>query len=567
LLALCGCEGTIGGIGPSEGFDVAPGHAGMPSGSGGSAIPPGSASGSGGTGPTDTPPLPTTFTPLTPCEPVLPRRVTRLSDRHLSHAIGDLLKIDRPAIETGSLAQAAFLPGKPAAVNGGVAVKLQEVAEAAAKQAMEFNAAAAACTGPEAECARAFIDRFGARAFRRPLTADERSALLGVYEDGREIEGNYRGGVSLVVEAVLQAPSFVYQPELGVAEDGGRYRLTAHELATKLSLYLTDTLPDDALWSAADSGALDAEAGLEAEVDRLLSTPEVKANLSSAFHRFFDLESLPDVKKSESLPNFSAGLLASLYSEGTFFVDDVLWNQSGSLGELLTSRAARLDPVAADLYGVPHSSGKGYVNVVLPEDERAGILTRAGLLAVKAHDDDTSVVHRGLMVARGLLCANPPPPDPAAVALGEQLRKTIPTERGRAEARLGMSCQGCHRIFDPVGITFENYGPLGEYRTVIPTEGGDVPVDAAFELTVADVHGKVENAVELSTRLAESRAARECVTQQIAAYAMGERIAPEDTCTVGELARRFEENRGDLRALLKDVATWPALRVRREATP
>ena len=563
--SLVGCEGMIGTIPATEDVPV-PGGGGTasgPEGTGGGAGSPGG--GAGGIG--SPPPLPTTFTPLVPCEPVLPRRVTRLSDRHLSHAVGDLLGIDRPVIETGSLAQAAFLPGKAAAVNGGVAVKLQEVAEAAARQALDKKPELASCTGPEAECAAAFIDDLGGRAFRRPLSAEERSGLVAVYEDGREIEGNYRGAVTLVIETLLQSPSFVYQPELGTKQADGTYHLTPYELATKLAFYLTDTVPDEALRTAASNGSLEREGGLQLEVKRLVARDDARANLSSAFNRFFDLESLPDVHKSDTLPKYTPALMASLHAEGTWFVDHVLWNASGALWELLTSRSARVDPAAAALYGVPHPGGSGFAELLLPESERAGILTRAGILAVKAHDDDTSVVHRGLMVARGLLCANPPPPDPAAVALGEKLKETIFTERGRAEARLEMPCQACHRIFDPVGITFESYGPLGEYRTVIPTRDGDVPVDAAYELTVADIHGRVEGAVELSERLAESRAARECMTQQVAAYAVGERLAPKDACTVGELARRFEENGGNLRALIEDVATWPGLRVRREGTP
>jgi hypothetical protein len=490
-----------------------------------------------------------TFSPLTPCDPVLPRRVSRLSDQHLSHAIADLLAVEPPAIETGSLGQNAFLPGKAAAVNASVAVKLREVAEQAAQGLR--------CTADS--CGDTFLDRFAARAFRRKLTAEERADLLAVYDAGVDIEGNAQGGAGLVVEAVLQSPSFVYLAELGTRSKDGLYRLNGYELASKLALFLTDSLPDDALWAAAESGKLDTDAGLSAELERLLALPDVRSNLSRAFDRFFDLESVPAVQKDSSLAGYSAALMPALYDEATWFVDDVLWKKSGTLGELLTSRHAKLDATSAKLYGV--NPGEA----MLPADERAGILTRAGLMAVKSHDDDTSIVHRGLTVARGLLCANPPPPDPAAVALDEELRKTLFTERGRAEARMEMACKGCHRVFDPLGITFEMYGPLGELRSTIPTKMGAVPVDSSYDLNVADLHGHVAGAVELSEMLAESRAARECMVQQVAAYAYGERLP--DACTVGELAARFEESQGDLRALLKDVATWPALRMRREGTP
>jgi hypothetical protein len=532
LLGIGGCQGVVvSDLGPGDG----PSSSQTPQPPG--TNPPG----------TNPPNLPgSTFSPLTPCEPVLPRRVTRLSDQHLSHAVADLLAVEPPAIETGSLGQNAFLPGKAASVNGSVAVKLREVAEQAAREL--------SCTGDS--CGSTFLDRFAARAFRRKLTSEERADLLAVYDAGKEIEGNEQGGASLVVEAVLQSPSFVYLTELGSKGNDGLYRLNGYELASKLALFLTDSLPDDALWAAAESGKLDTDAGLSAEVERLLALPAVRSNLSAAFNRFFDLESVPSMQKSSSLAGYSADLMPALYDEATWFVDDVLWKKSGTLRELLTSRHAKVNATSAKLYGVEPGE------VTLPEDERAGILTRAGLMAVKSHDDDTSIVHRGLTVARGLLCANPPPPDPAAVALDDELRKTLFTERGRAEARMEMACKGCHKVFDPLGITFEMYGPLGELRSTIYTKMGTVPVDSSFELDVADLDGPVADAVELSELLADSRAARECMTQQVAAYAFGERLG--EACTVGELAARFENSQGDLRALLKDVATWPALRTRRE---
>ena len=190
-------------------------------------------------------------------------------------------------------------------------------------------------------------------------------------------------------------------------------------------------------------------------------------------------------------------------------------------------------------------------------------------MTVKASAEDTSVVFRGLLVLRGLLCVSPPPPSPAAMELGEMIRREVPTERGRAERRLGLDmCRSCHGMFDPLGITFEHYDTLGRYRTAIETAQGELGVDAAWDVDVADLRGHVDGAVELSERLAESHAARECIVQQIASYAVGERLAPADVCTLGELAERFEQSGGDLRALIKDVATWPGLRVRRqEETP
>jgi hypothetical protein len=488
---------------------------------------------------------------------VLEERVTRLSDQHLANAIRDLLEIPRPVLETGALDSKSFLPAKPAPVTGGVAVKLQEIAEKSALEATK----GITCSSTERECAAAFIDRFGARAFRRPLTPEEKDGLLAVYDSGREIDGTYAGGISLVIEAALQSPSFVYLAELG--------KLSGYAFATKLSLFLRDTIPDETLWAAAADGRLDTEEGLNAEIDRLLTLPEVRRNLSSAMSRFFDLEGLPSLEKGEAFPQFTPSLARAMHAEATGLIDQVLWTESGTLSELLTSRRASVDAELAALYGVAHPGGSGSAEVSLPATERAGILTRAGVMAVKASAEESSVVFRGLLVGRGLLCSSPPPPTLESLQLGEEIRAELPTERERAERRLSLTeCRSCHGGFDPFGVTLEHYDATGRFRTAIATEQGEVPVDSSWNLQLADIDGQVDDAVALSTKLAESRAVRECVTQQLAAYAVGERLAPADVCTVGEVARRFEASGGNLRSLIKDLAAWPALRVRKQgATP
>jgi hypothetical protein len=145
------------------------------------------------------------------------------------------------------------------------------------------------------------------------------------------------------------------------------------------------------------------------------------------------------------------------------------------------------------------------------------------------------------------------------------LRAQITTERGRAEARLTMdACKHCHAMFDPFGVTFEHYDTVGKYRTSIATSKGTVPVDAAWNIDLADIAGRVTGGVDLSHRLGESRVARGCMTRQIASYAFGERLAPAQACTLAGVAQRFEASGGSLRGLIKDVALWPGLRNRRE---
>jgi hypothetical protein len=494
------------------------------------------------------------------CDPVLDQRVTRLSDRHIAKALAELLAIPAPAVETGALSGDAFIPGKAATVNGAVATKLQSVAEVAAAAATEAGTAIASCEGEEQDCAAAFIDDFASRAFRRPLRDQERADLLAIFEVGRETDMTYAGGVSLVIETVVQSPSFVYLAELGTP-DGTQFRLSSYETAAKLAFYLLDGLPDRALWEAAKSGKLDTEEGLASEVDRLLEDSAVRENLTAMFSRFFNLALIPELERPE--PDFPA-LAEAMHAEAEQLISSVLWEDTGTLPELLTSREANVTPALAELYGLASTSGA----VMLPEEQRAGILTRAGVMAALAEEETTSVVFRGLMVARGLLCIEPPSP-PASVADEiEALKAEELTERQRAEKRAATQpCAGCHAYFDPFGVTFENYDVTGRWRTEIDMPSGEVAVDASQDIEIGDIAGHFTNAVQLSEELARSAEVRSCMTRQIASYAIGKKLISSNACKVTGLTQTFEASGDDLRSLIRAVALWPALRNRTAEAP
>ncbi len=548
-LATLGCTGTADGPAAS----AAAGAAGVTAAGGGTGTA------GGGTGAADP------WQPLTPCEPALEQRVTRLSDRHLANAVAELLGIPAPAIETGALSEDAFIPGKAASVTGATASKLQDVAETAAALATAPGQPLATCNGGnQTDCAKTFIDDFGARGFRRPLRDQERTDLLAVYDAGQKADGTYAGGVSLVIETVLQSPSFLYMAELGTAA-GAEFKLSGYETAAKLGVFLRDGLPDKPLWEAAKTGALDNDAGISAQVDRLLADPRVQQNLSNMFGRFFQFNLIPELDRP--VPDWPA-LADAMHTEATTLVSSVLWQKTGTLSELLTTREATVTPALALLYGVTAPAGAATTPLLLPEAERAGVLTRAGLMASRAETASTSVVYRGLQVARGLLCVETPPPPASISAQIQALKAEVLTERQRADRRRQTApCNGCHVSFDPFGITFEHYDPIGKYRTAIPMPDGDVAVDSSQDIQISDVVGHFDNAVQLSGALAKSPAARECMTRQIASYAIGEKLTYAQACTVGALSKNFEASGGNLKTLIKDVALWPALRTRKAIAP
>jgi hypothetical protein len=496
------------------------------------------------------------------CEP-LPARVARLQDRQLANTMRDLLELDAaPELRTSSSSREAFIPNAAAAVSGAVALELRDVAEAVAAEATASGKPAVACSGDERACAEAFIDRFATRAFHAPIDDEAREQLLGLYDIGLETYGGHAGGIRVVIEGVLQAPSFLYVRELGgegAAEQ--TVQLSGYELATKLALFLLDGAPDDALWAAAESGALATDAGLRAEVDRLLGEPNVQRNVSAMFRRLFQLDRIREISKAESVSEFSPELVEAMYGETERFIDELIWRGDGTLSALLTSRSSFLDARMAEHYGVEHPGGDEIVETEL--EHRAGILTQPSLMTIEALPDQSSVVHRGVFLARELLCFHPPAPMASDLMQGQAFKEQEPTERGRAGLRaMNTRCRGCHGFFDPLGLAFEHYDTLGRYRTEIDTPDGPVPVDATSMPAIHDIEGEIDGALELSELLAESSAVRACVARQLASYALGSRIDDGQACTVDAIVEQFEASGGDLQALIVAVARWDGLRVR-----
>jgi hypothetical protein len=491
------------------------------------------------------------------CPTDLPRRVVLLSGRHSGNATRDLLALGEAPIPTSAGGNPdALFSGGAERVSSAMAFEYQQIAREAAASATSDVEALVACNGADdAACARSFIERFASRAFRRPLAADDIEGLLRVYEVGREQDGSFGGGIQLVIEAVLQAPSFLYRSELGVPDSDTHHRLTAYELMTELSFFLRDSLPDEALWSAAQDGRLDTPEGLTAEVDRLLADPLVQANVTQILVRWFGARDVTLVEKAD--PEFTPEVAARMATETELFIHDVLWNQRGGTSELFTSPRSWIDERLAAFYGIPYPGGGGFVAVDLPAAERAGILTHGSLLAARADVDETSVVRRGLFVYRDLLCQSVSPPPSNAAEIASEVAETHPTERARAEFRMAHAvCGGCHGEFDSFGLAFEGYDAVGRYRA---------GPDASWTTVApAGAAGSGSGGPALAAQLVAAPELLACGVRQLASYGVGRPLTRDEACHLGEIEDTFASSGKSLVELVRAVAVSRLLRLRQD---
>ena len=435
-----------------------------------------------------------------------------------------------------------------------------------------FTGCAAFASDAEARaCATSFITRFGLLTHRRPLEAEEQTRFETFFESQR-VAIDFAAAVQLTAMAMLQAPPFLYRLEIesDATESttaGPAIALTQYELASRLSFLLWGTMPDEALFATAQAGGLDDADALEAEARRMLDDPRAR-DLVADFHRqWLDFDRILDPEHG-SRAHDEEGLFApdaqqSAHEELRRFVGAEIFDGEGTLASLFTSRRAFVNSTLAGLYGVEGpSSPTEWREVTLPEDERAGLLTRIGPLASHAHPGNSSPPLRGVYLMERVMCEQRPSPPPDAdlsppVAMpgsGPQ------TNRDLFEQRTSPStCQGCHVRIDGLGFVFENYDERGVFRDIDNT----LPVDATGLITgTGDVDGEVDGAIELSERLAESGHVQRCATQRWFRFANGRAPEDADACHVSSLERRFVRSGGDIRELLVSMVTRPEFRLR-----
>jgi hypothetical protein len=552
-LAAAGCVGAIPGAGEGgkPGAGGSSGSGPGPSGPGTGATGPGGTG--GGAGPAAAGPL----------EHVPLRRLTR---SQYNNTIRDLLGI------TGDVAQGFALDEQEGGFDANSRAPLKElqieryqtVAEELATRAIANMARLAPCAPParaEAVCLAEFLDRFGKRAYRRPLTGEEKARYTALFAVGKSGPADFAGGLGLVVSTMLQSPHFLYRPELGdpsrVAREG--LPLTAWETASRLSYFIQNTMPDDDLFAAAEGDRLRTIDQVAAQARRLLATPQARETMVSFHQQWLQVDDLLSVEKdAATYPAWNPEVRSAMKVELDEFVDQVARTGDGKLETLLTAGFSYLSGPLYGLYGIT-GSGATPRRLDLPAGQRAGLFTLAGVMARHAHPDQSSLVGRGALVSDRLLCITPPSPPDDVDAMVPKPDPNVSTRLRFEQHRTDPRCAGCHALMDPLGIPFEIYDGIGKYRTM----DGKQPVDATSALKGTDNDGPVADATGLMTRLAGTSQVRRCLTQQWFRYVFGRMDTDGDRPAIDATLSAFDGSGQKIPELMVALATSNAFRFRR----
>lgn len=499
-----------------------------------------------------------------------PTKLRRLTKSQYEKTVGDLLGLDTDAAEGFAPDErvGAFKSNAVAPVGDLQVEQYMEAAETVATAATSNLASLLPCdpttTGEDA-CAEQWLRELAPRAYRRPVPEADIQRLLGVYATARA-DGTFEDGIKVALQGVLQSPWFLYHVELGDPATelvpGEPVELTGHELASRLSYFLWDTMPDDALFEAAEAGDLATEEGIEAQVERMLADPRSADGIASFHLQWLGIDEMHWVEKDPTTyPDFDAALADSMQQDAADFANYVIQQGDGRLDTLLTGAFTLTDdPALLALYGVElpadHTPGDP---IALPASERAGLLTHPAVMATHAHADQTSPVHRGKLVRENLLCqilpAPPPevdnvPPDPAP---GATTRERFEEHNDNPE------CYGCHKLIDGLGFGFEHYDGTGAFRTL--DEG--LPVDASGEVVGTEQsNGTYEGAIELSQMLVGAPEIRDCMSRQWLRFSLGRMEDDLDACTVDRVATAFADSDYDVRSIIREIALSDSFRYR-----
>ena len=417
-------------------------------------------------------------------------------------------------------------------------------------------------------CASSFIQDFGKRAFRRPLSQSELERFMGVFDWAIADAdlGRFEDGIEVVLQVMLQSPSFLYRPELGdeTPIEGDVVPFTSWEMATKLSYMLWNTMPDDALFAAAEADELQTKEQIAAQATRMLEDEKARDLVRNFHTQWLQLTHLDSVTKDTAVYPAYQGSLRELWKEEIqTFVEQVILEGNGSLETLLTADYSFMNEELAGFYAddvLDSVSGPEFRQVQVDPERRAGFLTSAGLMATHANVNQSSPVFRGKFVREQLMCNTLPPPPNDLVIVPPELDPNKTTKEQFEEIGANPACAGCHTLMNPIGFIFEHYDGIGLWRD----QQSGKNIDATGEVVQTDdIDGDYDGAVELASALAGSTQVRECVSSQWFRFAYNRTVTPEDTCSIEQLNDVFRSSGFNIKALLVALTQTNAFLYRR----
>ena len=397
---------------------------------------------------------------------------------------------------------------------------------------------------------------FAARAYRQPLSAEDRAELLSFYREARKrYDLDHEDATREAIVLVLTSPKFSYRVAL-VGAGGGVQPLSDFEMASRLSYFLWSSMPDEELLQHAAAGDLHELEVLKVQARRMLQDPRIRAlavEFGGNWLDFRDFEQIGTVDRGR-FPLFSDELRDAMFEEPIRFLLDV-FQRNRSILDLLYARDTFVNPTLARHYGMPQAGGNESVWVGVHDADRydrGGLLPMAAFLTKNAPGLRTSPVKRGYWVAKNVLGEQIPPPPPAVPELpADEAKMDLPLRHMLERHRVDPSCAACHERFDSFGLAFETFGPVGQRRNY-DLGGRRVDPRATFP---GDIEGEGLEGVRQYIRDHREDDFVDGFSRKLLAYALGRSLALSDDLLIQEISRELADNGYRFETVIDSIVT------------
>ena len=402
----------------------------------------------------------------------------------------------------------------------------------------------------EEGCARRIVSGLARRGYRRPVTDADLDPLMRIYAAERH-RTDFEHGIEAAIEAILVSPNFLFVVERDPADSspGSIHRISDLELASRLSLFLWSSIPDETLLKVAQDNRLHEPAVLDAQIARMLADPKARALTENFAGQWLFLRNLEQQRPDITLfPEFDKRLRQAMAAETEMFFDNIV-RTNGSVLDFIKSDYTFLNERLADHYDIPAISGTAMRKVALdPAWQRGGLLGQASILTVTSYGNHTSVVKRGKWVLDNLLASPPPAPPPDVPALKTEHDGRKLTARQQLELhRANPACAACHTKMDPLGFALENFDAVGRFRQTDAGQKIDTMATLPDGTSFSGLSGLQQ--ILMSQKEEFVRA----FTERLMTYALARGVGPQDMPAIRRIAREAAANDYRIRTIIKGI--------------
>lgn len=428
-------------------------------------------------------------------------------------------------------------------------------------------------------CLSTLLNQLGKMIFRRPLNINETQLFMDTYSSA---PGEASDKFQLLIASLLTSPDFLtHKEDEGLTlkdESSNTYTISDWALASRLSYALWGTMPDAALFQAAQTGNLKTENGLREQYQRMLAEEKTNMHVHQIFSDWLGLETTPALNYSPAFLDGldTAQLKKDMRLELEDFLDELIWEENGQFIDLMTSDHTKVrSETLSQLYQiVPPTNGK----IQFSDGSRIGLLGKAIFLSFVGMEGTSVPIKRGAFLRRQLLCteiSRPPPQSLPNGVLDPILMDPNQTTRAVVHAKTSSTqCIGCHSQINPLGFALEDFDPIGRKRQterIFDSSGqliNSLPVDSRVTLKIDGKDQDIDGGTELSRAIAFSQEGHDCFTQKFFEANAKRMATSEDTCVLANMVSQLEgdhvsNNPGTIKNMLEALVLPPDIRIRK----